>query len=65
MHCAVPGKNHPPTVVGAILPTPQLTSWPRHGEAMLRTDEMRERNRHINDLCKGFEPVMYEVVGVV
>ena len=29
--------------------------------AMLRTPEMRERNRHINDLCKSFEPVMYDV----
>lgn len=34
-------------------------------KAMLRTPEMRERNRVINTLCKGFEPVMYEVVGVV
>lgn len=30
-------------------------------QAMLRTAAMRERNRHINTLCKGFEPVMYEV----
>ena len=29
--------------------------------AMLRTDEMRKRNREINELCKNFEPVMYEV----
>ena len=28
---------------------------------MLRTDEMRKRNRVIADLCKSFEPVMYEV----
>jgi quinol monooxygenase YgiN len=33
-------------------------------QAMLRTPEMRERNRRINDLCRGFEPVMYEVTGV-
>ncbi len=33
-------------------------------QAMLRTPEMRERNRRINDLCRGFEPVMYEIVGV-
>lgn len=33
-------------------------------KAMLRSPEMRERNRHINDLCKSFEPVMYEVAGV-
>lgn len=31
--------------------------------AMLRSDEMRRRNREINELCKSFEPVMYEVVG--
>jgi quinol monooxygenase YgiN len=31
-------------------------------QAMLRTPEMRERNRHIGTLCKGFEPVMYDVV---
>ena len=28
---------------------------------MLRSDEMRKRNREINGLCRGFEPVMYEV----
>ena len=32
-------------------------------QAMLRSDEMRARNRRINDLCKSFEPVMYDVVG--
>ncbi len=32
--------------------------------AMLRSPEMRERNRRINELCKSFEPVMYEVAGV-
>ena len=31
-------------------------------QAMLRTPEMRERNRHIGTLCKSFEPVMYDVV---
>ncbi len=38
--------------------------WKRREDyqAMLRTDEMRERNRHIHELCKGFEPVMYEVI---
>ncbi len=30
-------------------------------QAMLRTPEMRERNRHIGALCRSFEPVMYEV----
>ena len=31
-------------------------------QAMLRSPEMRERNRKIADLCKNFEPVMYDVV---
>jgi len=30
-------------------------------QAMLRSPEMRERNRRIHDLCKSFAPVMYEV----
>ena len=29
--------------------------------AMLRSDEMRRRNRDIAALCKSFEPVMYDV----
>ncbi len=29
--------------------------------SMLRTDEMRIRNKRINELCKNFAPVMYEV----
>ncbi|MEC7762389.1 MAG: antibiotic biosynthesis monooxygenase family protein [Pseudomonadota bacterium] len=33
-------------------------------QAMLRTDEMRRRNREINDLCRSFEPVMYDVAAV-
>ena len=43
------------------------SQWTRREDyqAMLRSDEMRARNRVINTLCKGFEPVMYEVVGVV
>lgn len=42
------------------------SQWKRRQDfqAMLRTDEMRERNRRINELCKSFEPVMYEVSGV-
>lgn len=42
------------------------SQWVRREDyqAMLRTPEMRERNRRINDLCRGFEPVMYEVAGV-
>lgn len=43
------------------------SQWESRGDyqAMLRSPEMRERNRHINALCKGFEPVMYEVAGVI
>lgn len=29
--------------------------------AMLRTPEMRDRNRRIHQLCRSFEPVMYDV----
>jgi len=39
------------------------SQWERREDfqAMLRSQEMRVRNRRINDLCKSFEPVMYEV----
>ena len=39
------------------------SQWSRREDfqAMLRSDEMRARNRKINELCKSFEPVMYEV----
>ncbi len=30
-------------------------------QAMLRSDQMRIRNRAINALCKSFAPVMYDV----
>ncbi|MBV7378135.1 antibiotic biosynthesis monooxygenase family protein [Maritimibacter dapengensis] len=33
-------------------------------QAMLRSDEMRARNRKINQLCRTFEPVMYDVAAV-
>lgn len=33
-------------------------------QAMLRTPEMRERNRAIAQLCSRFEPVMYDVAAV-
>jgi len=38
--------------------------WARREDyqAMLRTAEMRSRNREIAALCRGFEPVMYDVV---
>ena len=29
---------------------------------MLRSKEMRKRNRELNALCRSFEPVMYDVV---
>jgi quinol monooxygenase YgiN len=32
--------------------------------AMLRSEEMRRRNREISALCKSFEPVMYEVAEI-
>ena len=34
----------------------------RDYQAMLRSPEMRERNRVIHAMCRHFEPVMYEVV---
>lgn len=42
------------------------SQWERREDflAMLRSPEMRERNRRINHLCKSFEPVMYDVVAV-
>ncbi len=41
------------------------SKWERREDfqAMLRTPEMRERNRVIAGLCSRFEPVMYEVIG--
>ncbi|MDP1668559.1 antibiotic biosynthesis monooxygenase family protein [Phaeovulum sp.] len=43
------------------------SQWQRREDflAMLRSAEMRERNRHIATLCRSFEPVMYEVMGVL
>lgn len=35
----------------------------RDYQAMLRSAEMRERNRVIHAMCRHFEPVMYEVIG--
>jgi heme-degrading monooxygenase HmoA len=42
------------------------SKWRRREDfmAMLRSPEMRERNRVIAGLCSRFEPVMYEVVSV-
>ena len=43
------------------------SQWRRREDfqAMLRTEEMQERNRRINALSRSFEPVMYEVVEAV
>ena len=40
------------------------SQWERREDfqAMLRTDEMRVRNRKITTLCRSFEPVMFDVV---
>ncbi|PRX37634.1 Heme-degrading monooxygenase HmoA [Meinhardsimonia xiamenensis] len=42
------------------------SQWRRREDfqAMLRSEEMRERNRRITELCRSFEPVMYEVAAV-
>lgn len=42
------------------------SQWQARGDyqAMLRTPEMRERNRAIHAMCRSFEPVMYEVAAV-
>ncbi len=39
------------------------SQWRRREDfmAMLRTPEMRDRNRRLNALCRSFEPVMYDV----
>ena len=39
------------------------SQWQRREDfqSMLRSDEMRRRNREIADLCKSFAPVMYDV----
>ncbi len=40
------------------------SQWERREDfqAMLRSDEMRARSRKINEMCKSFEPVLYDVV---
>ena len=42
------------------------SQWQRREDfqAMLRSEEMRVRNRKIAGLCSRFEPVMYDVVDV-
>jgi quinol monooxygenase YgiN len=65
--------RHQPGFVGAGLHMndaqtriANYSQWRRREDfqAMLRTAEMRERNRKIAALCSRFEPVMYEVMGV-
>ncbi|SFC97065.1 antibiotic biosynthesis monooxygenase family protein [Tropicimonas isoalkanivorans] len=40
------------------------SQWERREDfqAMLRSPEMREHNRRFHELCRSFEPVMYDVV---
>ena len=61
-----------PGFVGAVLHMSdaltricKYSQWQRQKDcqAMLRTPEMREPNRKINQLSRNFEPVMYEVTG--
>ena len=63
--------SHQPGFIGAGLHIndaqtriANYSQWQRREDfqAMLRTPEMRERNRKIAELCKNFEPVMYDVV---
>ena len=39
------------------------SQWRRREDfqAMLRSEEMRDRNRRIHEMCRSFEPVMYDV----
>ncbi|WP_428642976.1 antibiotic biosynthesis monooxygenase family protein [Roseibium sp.] len=62
--------QHQPGFIGAGLHVndaqtriANYSQWRRREDflAMLRTPEMRERNRRIGALCKHFEPVMYDV----
>jgi len=63
--------RHQPGFIGAGLHVndaqtriANYSQWRRREDflAMLRSDEMRKRNRKIGSLCKSFEPVMYDVV---
>lgn len=65
--------RHQPGFIGASLHMndahtriANYSQWQRREDfqAMLRTPEMRDRNRKIAMLCARFEPVMYEVMGV-
>lgn len=63
--------RHQPGFIGSAMHTndaqtriANYSQWRRREDfqAMLRSGEMRVRNRRINDLCKSFAPVMYDVV---
>ena len=63
--------RHQPGFVGAGLHVndaqariASYSQWRRREDfqAMLRSEEMRMRNRRLAALCKSFEPVLYEVV---
>ena len=65
--------RHQPGFVGAGLHVndaqtriANYSQWTRREDflAMLRTPEMRERNRKFATLCRSFEPVMYDVAAV-
>ena len=65
--------RHQPGFVGAGLHVndaqtriANYSQWTRREDflAMLRTPEMRERNRKFASLCRSFEPVMYDVAAV-
>ncbi len=62
--------RHQPGFIGAGLHVndaqtriANYSQWKKREDflAMLRSQEMRERNRRISALCKSFEPVMYDV----
>lgn len=62
--------RHQPGFIGAGLHVndaqtriANFSQWEKREDflAMLRSEEMRERNRRISALCKSFEPVMYDV----
>lgn len=62
--------RHQPGFIGAGLHVndaqtriANYSQWEKREDflAMLRSEEMRERNRRISALCKSFEPVMYDV----
>lgn len=62
--------RHQPGFIGAALHVndaqtriASYSQWHRREDflAMLRSDEMRARNRRLHALCRSFEPVMYDV----